>query len=218
MFKKFMCFLVVLTFFSTLPNQHSFAQSIDDNTLKTILVMGDSLSAGYNLPPGTSFPSKLQIWLNNNGHTVKVINAGVSGDTSAGGLARLDWALAGISNPPDLVIVEFGGNDALRGIEPANTTANLDEMITTLKEKQIPTYLMGMKAPPNMGAHYGGQFDGLFAKLAEKHSIPLYPFFLDGVAAIPHLNLIDGIHPNEQGVDIIVSKLGPLVAELIYAP
>ena len=184
----------------------------------TILVMGDSLSAGYNLPPGTSFPSKLEVWLNNNGQNVNIINAGVSGDTSAGGLARLDWALAGIAHKPHLVIVEFGGNDALRGIEPENTTSNLDGIIRQLKEKNIPTFLMGMKAPPNMGSHYGDQFNGIYAELATKHGIPLYPFFLEGVAAIPHLNLIDGIHPNEAGVDIIVSRLGPLVASMIGAP
>ena len=214
MFKQIIYFFCILVVFLTTQTQLVDAKE----NKKTILVMGDSLSAGYNLPPGTSFPSKLELWLNNNGHLVKIINAGVSGDTSAGGLARLSWALAGISQKPDLVIIEFGGNDALRGIEPSNTKTNLDEMITQLKDAGIATYLMGMKAPPNMGSNYGEQFDGLYAKLAEKHEIPLYPFFLEGVAAIPHLNLVDGIHPNEEGVDVIVQKLGPLVANIIAVP
>lgn len=211
MFKKTFVFLILS--FLLLP--FAPGEGLAQNNHKTILVMGDSLSAGYNLPPSASFPSKLEVWLNNNGLSVNIINAGVSGDTSAGGLARLNWALAGISHDPDLVIVEFGGNDALRGIEPYSTTANLDEMIIELKEKNLPVYLMGMQAPPNMGSHYGNQFNSIFAKLAEKHNIPLYPFFLEGVAAIPHLNLIDGIHPNEEGVDVIVERLGPLVAKII---
>ena len=211
MFKKILTHLsIALTLFAFLP-QTGHSQSAE----KTILVMGDSLSAGYRLPHGSSFPSKLEVWFQASEQNIKVINAGVSGDTSAGGLARLDWALAGLAQKPDLVIVEFGGNDALRGIDPENTRANLSQILIELNDQNIPAYLMGMQAPPNMGADYGNEFNGIYAELAARHKVALYPFFLDGVAAIPELNLDDGMHPNEAGIDIIVERIAPLVLGLI---
>lgn len=142
------------------------------------------------------------------GHDITVHNAGVSGDTSAGGLARLDWALAG---PVDLVIVELGANDGLRGLDPGETERNLDAIIGKLKDRGIAVLLAGMRAPPNMGDDYARAFDGLYGRLAAEHDVPLYPFFLDGVAARPDLNLDDGIHPNAEGVEIIVTRIAPFV-------
>jgi acyl-CoA thioesterase-1 len=179
---------------------------------RTIVVMGDSLSAGYNLPPGAAFPAQLEIWLTEKGAAVVVVNAAVSGDTSAGGLARMEWAVSGQpGTDPDLVIVEFGGNDALRGFEPSLTRSNLAQMIETLKDHQIPVLLAGMRAPPNMGREYETEFNGLYADLAKKYGVYFYPFFLEGVAAIPELNLSDGIHPNEKGIAVIIEKIGPFV-------
>lgn len=173
-----------------------------------MLALGDSLTAGYGLGPGEGFTDRLQAHLRASGHDIAVHNAGVSGDTSAGGLARLDWALAG---PVDLVIVELGANDGLRGIDPAETERNLDAIVTKLKTKGIPVLLAGMRAPPNMGDAYAEDFDGLYGRLAAKHDVPLYPFFLDGVAAQPELNQGDGIHPNAEGVGVIVSRIAPFV-------
>ena len=181
-----------------------------------ILVMGDSLSAGYNLPQSASFPSQLETWLQEQGLDVAVQNAGVSGDTSAGGRSRLSWAMAG--NPegnPHLVIIEFGGNDALRGIEPSDTYENLSAMIQQLNDMNIPVLLAGMRAPPNMGREYENEFNALFPRLAEDYDIAFYPFFLKDVAAIPHLNLNDGIHPNEEGIAVIVENIGPMVLGLV---
>lgn len=183
---------------------------------KTILAVGDSLMAGYNLPPGISFPSRLEAWLEENGLAVEVINAGVSGDTSSGGLARLEWTLAGLpDSKPDLLILEFGANDMLRGIDPAVTRRNLDAMLKTLSGRGIRTLVMGMKAAPNLGPEYAAEFNAIFPELAGKYDVALYPFFLEGVAANPELNLDDGIHPNEQGLDVMVERTGPKVLELL---
>jgi len=189
------------------------AQSILDD--KTLLVIGDSLSAGYNLPPGAGFPERLEDFLRGQGHDITVINAGVSGDTSSGGRARLGWAIAGMPAGPDLVIIELGGNDALRGIEPTLTRKNLSAMIEELKASGTNILLAGMQAPPNMGREYEAEFNALYADLANQYDIPLYPFFLDGVAANPDLNLADGIHPNEAGINVIVTRIAPLVKELL---
>lgn len=143
---------------------------------------------------------------------VTVINAGVSGDTSADGLARLDWAL---SVPCDAAIVELGSNDALRGLDVAQTQANLDKVIAQLKAKGLPVLLTGMMAPRNLGAEYGEAFDGIYPALAKKHGVLFYPFFLDGVAANLKLNQRDGIHPNEAGTQIIVTRILPFVEKLI---
>jgi acyl-CoA thioesterase I len=198
------------------PFSPARSESATNDATLYVLVMGDSLSAGYNLPPGTSFPDQLEDWLNNRGLTVRVINAGVSGDTSAAGRARLDWALASApGGRPDLVIIEFGGNDVLRGIEPARTRDNIGAMIDALSQKNIPTLLAGMQAPPNMGDDYANEFRALYSDLAAEKEVALYPFFLDGVAAIPALNLADGMHPTVEGIGIIVARIGPLVASLI---
>lgn len=177
-----------------------------------LLVLGDSLTAGYGLPAPGNFPNRLQAALRGRGYNVTVINAGVSGDTTAGGRARLAWAL---NDDPDAVIVELGANDALRGLEPQEAYDNLDAILTTLGEKHIPVLLTGMRAPPNLGAEYVAAFDGIYPKLAKKHGVALYPFFLDGVAARPELNQDDGIHPNAAGVHVIVTAILPAVERLI---
>ena len=178
----------------------------------TLLALGDSLTAGYGLQPSDAFPVKLEAALKAKGHDVKVINAGVSGDTALDGASRLDWALA---EPVDAVIVELGANDALRGLPVPQAEAALDQLLTTLAEKKIPTLLAGMKAPPNLGPDYQKAFDGMYPRLAEKHGVPLYPFFLDGVAADTKLNQADGMHPNPAGVDVIVQRILPSVEKLI---
>jgi acyl-CoA thioesterase-1 len=177
-----------------------------------ILALGDSLTAGFGLSPEQSFPARLQARLAAEGIAAEVTNGGVSGDTTAGGLARLDWALA---DHPDIVLLELGANDALRGIDPKFTYANLDKIMARLKASGARVILMGMVAPSNWGRDYERDFDAIYPKLAEKYQVPLYPFFLDGVATDPALNQADGLHPNARGVDIIVDKVTPYVARLI---
>lgn len=177
-----------------------------------IVMLGDSLTAGYGLAAKDSLPVRLQAHLRAAGPPVRVVNAGVSGDTTSGGLARLDWALA---ERPGYVIVALGGNDGLRAIDPALTRRNLDNIIVRLKEKNIVVLLAGMRAPPNLGRVYADAFDRLYPELAEKHGIMLYPFLLDGVAADPALNQADGIHPNPDGVKVIVERLGPYVKKML---
>ncbi len=173
-----------------------------------ILALGDSLTAGFGLRADRGFAPQLQKALAESGFEAEVIDAGVSGDTTAGGLARLDWALAG---KPDLVILELGANDMLRGVDPEETRANLDSMLAKLTAAKVPVLLAGMRAAPNFGADYGGDFERIYADLAAKYQVPLYPFFLDGVAADPHLNQPDGLHPNEAGVAEIVRRILPHV-------
>jgi acyl-CoA thioesterase-1 len=177
-----------------------------------ILALGDSLTAGYGLSDGDSFPVQLEQALAAAGVAAQVINAGVSGDTTAGGLARLDWALA---DRPRLVIVELGANDALRGIDPAATAANLDAILTRLKSDGRGILLAGMWAPPNLGADYANAFNAMYPDLAERHGVLLYPFFLDGVAADRSLNQHDGVHPNAAGVQVIVRRMLPYVLQAI---
>jgi acyl-CoA thioesterase I len=177
-----------------------------------VLVLGDSLSSGFGLPPEASFPARLEAKLKDEGIATRVVNAGVSGDTTAGGLARLDWTLAG---KPDLVILELGANDALRGIDPATVRANLDKMIAKIQASGAKLLLAGMRAPPNWGADYQKTFDRIYSELAQAHHVPLYPFFLDGVAMDPQLNQPDGLHPNERGVAAVVDHIAPVVARLI---
>jgi acyl-CoA thioesterase I len=177
-----------------------------------ILAIGTSLTQGYNLPPGTDFTAVLQAQLRAKGHNVLVINAGVSGDTSTGGLARLEWTL---SEPFDGAIVELGSNDALRGLDVAQTRSNLDAVIAALKKRGITVMLTGMKSPRNLGPEYATEFDALYPALAKKHGVLFYPFFLEGVAANLKLNQSDGIHPNEQGTQIIVRGIMPYAVKLL---
>ena len=160
-----------------------------------IVDFGDSLTAGYGLMPEQAFPAQLEAWLRQHGIAAKVINAGVSGDTTAGGVARLDWALA---DKPDLVILALGANDALRGIDPATVRENLDKMIQKIEADGAKVLLVGMLAPPNWGQAYQRAFDRIFSDLAQARHVPLYPFFLEGVAMSPDLNQPDGLHPNAQ--------------------
>lgn len=178
----------------------------------SIVALGDSLTAGYGLGPGDAFPVRLQAALKAKGLDVTVQNAGVSGDTSSGGLERLDWA---VGEGVDAVILELGANDALRGIDPAVTRRNLDAIITRLKEKRIAVLLTGMLAPPNMGSTFAAAFNPIFPELAAKHGVLFDPFFLEGVAADSTLNLADGMHPNARGVEAIVRRILPKVEELI---
>jgi len=177
-----------------------------------ILAFGTSLTQGYNLPPGTDFIAVLQVQLRAKGYDVTIANAGVSGDTSAGGLARLDWSLA---EPFDAVIVELGSNDALRGLEVEQTRANLDQVLSKLKAKGVAVLFTGMKSPRNLGPEYVTAFDAVYPELAKKHGVLFYPFFLEGVAADLKLNQRDGIHPNEQGTLVIVRGILPYVEKLI---
>lgn len=180
--------------------------------LVRIVAFGDSLTAGYRLPPSKAFPAQLQAALKKKGHNVEVVNAGVSGDTTSGGRQRFEWA---VPEGTDAVILELGANDALRGIEPKQTRLNLDAIIEKLKQRNIAVLIAGMKAPSNWGEDYSQAFDAIFQELATKHSALYYPFFLDGVALDPELNLDDGLHPNADGIAIIVEKMLPQVEELV---
>lgn len=177
-----------------------------------VVALGDSLSAGYQLGLSDAFPVVLEAALKAKGLDVVVENAGVSGDTASGGRERLDWS---VPDDTDLVIVELGANDALRGIEPALTEQALDEIIARLKERKIGVLLAGMLAPRNNGPEFVAAFDAIYPRLAEKHGVPLYPFFLDGVQGRPDLNLEDGMHPNPKGVRAIVARILPTVEKLV---
>jgi len=179
---------------------------------KILLALGDSLTAGYGLAQPDAFPVQLEAALVELGVNAQVVNAGVSGDTSAGGRSRLQWLL---SNPVDAVIVELGANDGLRGLDPAQTRDNLDWIMATLKKRQIPTLITGMYAPPNLGEDYGAEFNAIYPDLAKKYGALYDRFYLEGVAADPALNQADGIHPNADGVALIVKRLAPQVQELL---
>jgi acyl-CoA thioesterase-1 len=177
-----------------------------------IVAFGDSLTAGYRLKASQSFPSQLSAALKSKGHAVEVINAGVSGDTTGAALERFDWA---IPKNVDAVIVELGANDALRGLEPKQARANLQKIVDRLRARNVEVLLAGMIAPKNWGNDYNAEFDTIFADLANKHGLLLYPFFLDGVAMDAKLNLDDGLHPSAKGVGVIVERILPKVEELI---
>ena len=175
------------------------------------MALGDSLTAGYGLPVADAFPTRLEAALKAKGIDATVANAGVSGDTATGGLERLDWS---VPDGTDAVILELGANDALRGLDPKLTETALDTILTKLASRHIPVLLAGMKAPPNMGADYAKAFDAIYPRLAAKHPVIVYPFFLDGVAADRALNQGDGMHPTAAGVDIIVQRILPSVEQL----
>jgi acyl-CoA thioesterase-1 len=177
-----------------------------------ILAFGASIIAGYGLEAQDALPAQLEKALRARGIDATVIDSGVSGETSAGGLARLDWALA---DDPDLVIVDLGGNDALRGLDPQATEANLDAIVARLKQEKRGVLIAGMLAPPNLGADYAAAFNALFRRVAERHDVVLYPFILDGVVMDPKLNQEDGIHPNAAGVKVIVERMLPAVLQAI---
>ena len=188
----------------------AYAQS-GTKTMK-IVALGDSLSAGLGLLAQDAFPAKLQAALKAKGIDATVANAGVSGDTAAGGLERLDWSVPGDT---DAVILELGANDALRGLEPAMTQKALNAILDKLAGRHVPVLLAGMKAPRNLGSDYTAKFDAVYPALAANHRVIFYPFFLEGVAADAHLNQGDGMHPTAAGVEVIVRHILPQVEELI---
>ncbi|MGE0054656.1 MAG: arylesterase [Hyphomicrobium sp.] len=205
--------LLVLALFAapalTMISQQTKADSPPSVTL---VAFGDSLTAGYMLPPGDSFPSQLQVALAAKGYKVNVINAGVSGDTSAGGLQRLDWSMQpGVEG----VILELGANDALRGIDPNLTKNNLEKIIAKIKQKGADILLAGMKAPANWGPEYQATFDVIYPELAGRYQLALYPFFLEGVIGEPGLTLDDGLHPTTKGVAELVKRILPQVEALV---
>src|SRR4029078_13320157 len=195
--------LLLALFFTASPLQ---AQTLH------ILAFGDSLTAGLGLELQQAFPARLEAALKARGHDIVIPKAGVSGDASTGGAERLDWSLS-----PEIggVILELGSNDALRGINPQETEKSLDRILSALKQRKLPVLLAGMLAPRNLGADYGKEFDAIFPRLAAKHGVLFYPFFLAGVAAEPALNQPDGLHPNSKGVDIIVSRILPITEDLL---
>ena len=179
-----------------------------------IAVLGDSLTASYGLDLDQGFPARLEQRLDEEGYACAVLDAGVAGDTSAGGRARLDWLLA---DQPSHVIVELGGNDALRALPPDEMEQNLEAIITRLEDEGVHVLLAGMLAPPNLGRDYGQAFAAVFPRLAEKHEVPLYPFFLAGVAGDPELNQADGVHPSAAGIERIVEGILPTVERWLDA-
>ncbi len=190
------------------------AQAADDianDTIK-IVALGTSLTAGYGLEQGQGFVPQLESALKAQGLNVTLENAGVSGDTSAGGLARLDWSL---SDDVDGVIVELGSNDALRGFDPQQTRENLTAILDALTARGLPVLLTGMLAPPNLGEEYGAEFAAIYPDLAARYGVLFYPFFLEGVAAQATLNQQDGIHPNPDGVAVIVEAITPYAVQLV---
>lgn len=177
-----------------------------------IVAFGDSLTAGYGLPPGQDFASRLEAALKKRGHDVAIANAGVSGDTTAGGRARFDWA---VPADTDAVILELGANDVLRGIPPRTTRANLEDILARLEKRKIPVLLAGMRALANWGPDYAKAFEAIFPDLSEKYGAIYYPFFMEGVIDKPDLKLEDALHPNQQGVEAIVKRILPDVEKLI---
>lgn len=190
------------------------ANSAAGNAPQTLMLYGDSLMAGYGLSHEDGFAPRLEAALRDAGHNVKVINSSVSGDTTAAGLSRLEWALV---DDPDVVLLELGANDALRGVEPSQTRENLDAIIGKLRDRDVAVLLAGMMAPPNMGKEYGAEFNEIYPELAAEYQLAFYPFFLDGVAADSSLNQDDGIHPNADGVKVIVERILPQVINVLEA-
>ena len=202
----FACAAVLAAVIAPLPAAQSQGQPI------RLVALGDSLSAGYNLPQEAAFPVALERALKAKGYKVEIVNAGVSGDTSSGGLDRLDWS---VPDGTDGVILELGANDMLRGLDPAGTRKNVEAIVERLKSRNIPVMLAGMYASRNLGLEYVQKFDGLYPDIAKKHDLVLYPFFLDGVAGDRSLNLPDGMHPTAKGVEIIVERILPSVESFL---
>jgi acyl-CoA thioesterase-1 len=200
----------IVTFYAADAPAH--AEAMQDKQEIVILSFGDSLMAGYQIPIDKAFPAQLEAALREKGYSVRVVNSGVSGDTAAEGLARLDWSL---NEKVDGAIVEFGANDALRGIEPKVTEPSLDEILKTLKDKRIELLVAGMEAPRNWGKDYNDAFRAMYPRLAGKYGALLYPFFLKDVATVRSLNLADGLHPTPEGVAVVVRNILPDVEKLI---
>ncbi|MEH6661916.1 MAG: arylesterase [Parasphingorhabdus sp.] len=207
---------------AVLKDVETAATETDDNQIAEakeaeilIVAFGDSLYAGYGLDQKEGFAPELQAALIAAGQDVRVHNAGVSGDTTAAGLRRMDFVLDSLSRKPDLVILGLGGNDLLRGLKPADSRANMDAMVKKLQDRGIQVMLTGMLAPPNLGAKFSDEFNIIYPALAKKYDVALYPFFMDGVVGRPELFLPDGLHPTAEGIDIIVGKIAPQVAELL---
>jgi acyl-CoA thioesterase-1 len=177
-----------------------------------IVAFGDSITAGFGLAPDAALPARLQAKLHDQRVDARVVNAGVSGDTTAGGVARLAWTLA---DKPDVVILELGANDALRGINPATVRTNLETLIVKIQASGAKLLLLGMRAPPNWGEDYQRAFDRIYPELARAHDVPFLPFFLEGVAMDPSMNQADGLHPNEKGVAVMIDHIAPMVAKLL---
>ncbi|MFL5022932.1 MAG: arylesterase [Microvirga sp.] len=202
----FACAAVLVAVIAPLPAAHA-----QNNPIR-LVALGDSLSAGYNLPQEAAFPVALERALKAKGYRVEVANAGVSGDTSSGGLDRLDWS---VPDGTDGVILELGANDMLRGLDPAGTRKNVEAIVERLKSRNIPVMLAGMYASRNLGPEYVQKFDSIYPDIAKKHDLVLYPFFLDGVAGDRSLNLPDGMHPTAKGVEIIVERILPSVESFL---
>ncbi len=200
----------IVTFYAA--NAPARAEAAQDQQQIVILSFGDSLMAGYQIPIDKAFPAQLEAALRQKGYNVRVLNSGVSGDTAADGLARLEWSL---TEKVDGAIVEFGANDALRGIDPKVTEPLLGEILKTLKEKNIELVVAGMEAPRNWGKDYDDAFRAMYPRLAAKYGALLYPFFLKDVATVPSLNLADGLHPAPEGVAVVVRNILPEVEKLI---
>ena len=200
-------FTVIFAWQFTVSQAHATTKSTPK-----LLALGDSLTAGYGLPPGDGFADKLQEALLQKGHDVIVLNGGVSGDTTKGGLARLDWMLA---ERPDLAMIALGGNDLLRGLSPEQSYDNLKAILQRFQDEAIPVLLAGMRAPLNMGAEFQQAFDGLYVKLADEFDVIFFPFFLQDVALVNDLNQPDGLHPNQAGVDVMVNNILPYVEQLV---
>lgn len=180
-----------------------------------VLAFGDSLTAGYGLDQGLGFAPQLQATLRRHGIKAEVVDGGVSGDTSEAGKARLGWTLDGMKRQPDLVILELGANDMLRALDPGLTEANLDAMLTELGRRRIPVLITGMRAAPNLDPAYVERFEAIYPRIAGKHGVPIYPFFLEGVAAQPGMQLADGMHPTFEGVKRIVTGITPAVKQAL---
>ncbi len=204
--------LVMLVAAATLLGSLGLHAKAAETREPVIVALGDSLTAGLGLPQSKAFPAQLEAALKARGQEVKVVNAGVSGDTAAAGLARLDWALP---DDASAVIIELGANDALEGLDPAATKATLEKIITQVKARGLPILLAGMEAPRNLGKEYVAEFGAIYPDLAARYDLILYPFFLDGVALDDNLTLNDGMHPNAQGVARIVQGILPKVEELL---
>ncbi len=201
-FKRFVCSLAVCAAFLAAYQPQAQAEP------RRIVGFGDSLMAGYGLDAGLGFPERLQSALKARGHDVVIANAGVSGDTTSGGLSRLDWS---VPDGSEIVILELGANDMLRGVDPALTRRNLDAMIAKLKQRGVTVLLAGMRAAPNLGASYATTFDAIYPELAKQYGLTLYPFFLDGVAGDSVMTQPDGLHPTAAGIDRMVARFLPVI-------